>query len=103
MPTASVEAGKSLKLVCKNYSYSDAIGNIECPFNLKEGETLSLYYGDGSVADEVYLRDATDGCAIRLDRYTGEYYEVTTHEKTRILEAELPSWGDWGGWGGWGW
>ncbi len=103
LPTANIAPGKSIKLICKNYSYSDAIGNIECPFNLKEGETLSLYHGDGSLADEVYLRDATDGASIRLDRYTGEYYEVSTHVKTRILETEMPNrnWG--GGWGGWGW
>ena len=102
LPTATVKAGGKLKLVCKNYTYSDALGNIECPFSIKEGETVTLYNADGSVADEVFLRDATSGSAMKLDRFSGEYYEISMHTKSRILEAELPSWGNWGGWGGWG-
>ncbi|MBQ8623324.1 MAG: CotH kinase family protein [Oscillospiraceae bacterium] len=101
LPTATIAPGRTLKLVCKNYSYADAIGNIECPFNLKEGETVTLYDGAGEIIDEIFLRDGTDGSALKLNNFTGEYYEITTHEKTRILEAELPSW-NWGGWGGWG-
>lgn len=101
LPNATIEPGKTLKLVCPNYSYADALGCVECPFNLKEGETLSIYTQGGEIIDEVYLRDGNDGAAIKLDYLSGEYYEISVHEKTRILEAELPSWG-WGGWGGWG-
>lgn len=100
LPNATLKPGQTLKLVCPNYSYADAIGCVECPFNLKEGETVTLYTKGGEIIDEVYLRDGTDGAALKLDYLTGEYYEVSVHEKTRILEAELPT-RNWGGWGNW--
>lgn len=102
LPNATLKSGQTLKLVCPNYSYADALGCIECPFNLKEGETLTLYTQGGEIIDELYLRDGNDGAALKLDSVTGNYSEISVHEKSRIIETEIPTrnWG--GGWGGWG-
>lgn len=102
LPTATIAPGKTLKIICKNYRRNDAIGAIECPFSLKEGETVRLSNESHSIIREVVLRDAPSGSALRLDSFSGRYNAVTPYPKSRILEAELPSWGDWGGWGNWG-
>lgn len=101
IPAATIEPGRSLKLICKNYSRQDAIGSVECPFALKEGEVLTLCDSSGEVLSRLLLRDAADGTALKYNPYTDRYEAYTPYPKTRILEAELPSWGDWG-WGGWG-
>lgn len=98
LPTATLEPGESLKLICKNYSRSDAIGCVEIPFNLKEYETVYLLDENGETLESLFLRDGTDGSALVRDNFTGEYYEESVYPKERILEAELPSWGH-----GWGW
>ncbi len=102
IPTAEIEAGGTLKIICKNYSRSDALGCIECDFSLKEGETLVLTDSSGNTLRELYLRDAAAGSALKLDEISGNYIAYTPYPKARILEAELPSWGG-GGWGNWGW
>ena len=101
LPTAEIKAGRTLKIICKNYSRSDALGSIECDFSLKEGETLVLKDSTGKTVRELYLRDAAKNSALKLDEMSGEYVAYTPYPKTRILEAELPSWGNWGG--GWNW
>ncbi len=101
LPTTAIPAGKTLKIIGKNYSRPDAIGSVECGFNLKEGETLTLTSAEGEVLSRVELREAHRHTALRLDPYSGNYIEASCNYKDRILEAELPEW-NWGGWGGWG-
>lgn len=102
LPTVNLAPGQTLKIIGKNYSKMDALGTIECGFNLKEGETLTLRGADGEVLSEVELRAAHRCTALRYEPYSGKYIEVSCNYKDRILDAELPEW-DWGGWGGWGW
>lgn len=99
LPVAEIKPGKTLKIVCKNYSRNDALGSITCGFSLKEGETLKLLGENGNVIKEIYLRDAAKGSALRLDESSGRYAAVTPFPKQRTLDAELPSWGKHGGWG----
>ena len=101
LPTMNIPAGQTVKLICKNYTKSDALGSVECGFNLKEGETLTLKDSDGKTLSEIYLRDAHKKTALQLDPLSGKYIEISRNYKDRILEAELPEW-NWGGWGGWG-
>lgn len=106
LPTLNLGAGQTVKIIGKNYSKYDALGAIECGFNLKEGEILTLTSGDGNVASEVELRQAHRNTALRYDEMSRRYIEISCNYKDRILDAELPSWnwGGWGGgWGGWGW
>lgn len=104
IPAADIKPGASVKLVCKNYSRSDAYGCIECGFSLSEGETLTLTK-DGKPVRTLLLRDAAKNSALKLDTHTGRYIAFTPYPKARLLEAELPEfkWGGWGDWGGWGW
>lgn len=104
LPSAEIAPGRTLRIICKNYSKIDALGSIKCEFSLKEGETLILKNGTETVR-ELYLRDAASGSALRLDEISNKYSAFTPYPKERILEAELPSWGNWGwgDWGGWGW
>lgn len=99
LPVAEIKPGKTLKIICKNYSRNDALGSITCGFSLKEGETLRLIGSNGKVISEVYLRDAAKNSALRMDEMSGRYIAFTPYPKQRILEAELPTWN----WGGWGW
>ena len=104
LPTLNLEPGATVKLIGKNYSKMDAIGCIECGFNLKEGETVTLYGPDKEKMSEVELRLAHKKTALRYDGMTGGYREVSCGYNTRLLEAEIPefNWGNWGGGGGWG-
>lgn len=99
IPTTTIKAGRELKILCKNYSKSDAIGSIQCGFNLKEYETVYLYNGSGELIYELYLPDGSDNTVRKFNELTGTYYEATNETKSRILEAELPQRGNWGGWG----
>ncbi len=98
IPATTVKSGRSIRILGKNYSKSDALGNIECGFSLKEYETLTLYNSDGEVIQSVYLDDGTKGTVSVYDQVTDSWYEQTREPKTRILEAELPGWGGWGWW-----
>ena len=74
---------------------------MECGFNLREGETVTLYGDGGEVISEVLLRPAHRRTALRLDTYSGEtprYIEVSCNYKDRILPSEIPV-PDWGRWG----
>lgn len=102
LPTLTLGAGQTVKIIGKNYSKYDALGAIECGFNLKEGETLKLTDSEGNILSEVELRVAHKKTALRYDPFGGGYFEVSCGYKDRTLEAELPTW-DWGNWGGWGW
>ena len=101
LPTTTIPAGGTLKLIGKNYTRPDAIGTVECGYNLKEGETVTLTSSEGEELSRVELRQAHKRTALRLDPYGGRYIEVSCNYKDRLLEAELPEW-NWGGWGGWG-
>ena len=109
LPTLNLAAGQTIKIIGKNYAKLDALGSIECGFNLKEGEVVTLTDGEKNVLSTVELRAAHKNTALRYEPYSGEYIEISCNIKDRILDAELPTWnwggwgnwGDWGGWGGW--
>ncbi len=103
IPTTTIKKGASIRILGKNYSKSDAIGNIECGFSLKEFETVTLFDGSGREVQSIYLGEGTKNTVSVYDYVTDSWYERTNTPKDRLLEAELPSWGGWGGgWGG-GW
>ncbi len=102
LPVMNLAPGKTVKLIGKNYSRMDALGTVELGFNLKEGETVTLLDAERNVLGEVPLRVAHKRTSLLLDPFTGRYNEASCNYKTRILEAELPEWGNWGNWGG-GW
>ena len=96
LPTLNLAAGQSIKIIGKNYTKFDALGAVECDFNLKEGETVSLISQSGKELSSVFLRPAHRRTSLSLDPYTGLYNESPCSYKDRILEAELPQWGNWG-------
>ena len=101
LPVLNLAAGQSIKIIGKNYSKFDALGTVECGFNLREGETVTLYGDGGEVISEVLLRPAHRRTALRLDTYSVEtprYIEVSCNYKDRILPSEIPV-PDWGRWG----
>ena len=97
IPSMNLTPNAEVKLIGKNYSKMDALGCVELGFNLKEGETVTLKNSDGEIISEVTLRPAHRLTALRLDTYGSEYNEVSCNYKTRLLEAELPTfqWGNW--------
>ena len=108
LPTMTIPAGGTIKLIGKNYSRVDALGSVEMGFNLKEGEIVTLKNADGAVLSRVELREAHKRTSLLYDPYADRYIETSSNYKDRILDAELPTfdwgnWGNWGGgWGGWG-
>lgn len=101
LPTMTLPAGGTVRLIGKNYSSLDAIGSIEMGFNLKEGETVTLRSSSGEILSTVYLREAHKMTALLYDPYRNDYIETSSNYKDRILNAEIPvpNWGNWG----WGW
>ena len=99
LPVMNIKPGETVKIIGKNYSRPDALGTVECGFNLKEGETVTLKNSDGQIISEINLRIAHKRTALRLDPYNGSFYEVSCNYKSRILPAEIPvpAWG--GRWG----
>lgn len=105
LPTMTIPAGGTIKMIGKNYNRVDALGSVELGFNLKEGEVVTLRNANGEILSRVELRDAHKKTALLYEPYSGKYIETSSNYKDRILEAELPTW-DWGNWGwggGWGW
>lgn len=98
LPTVTLKAGGSAKVICENYSAKDTKGSIKCDFNLSEKETLSLRDGNGNTLFEMYLPKASKNTVRVYDFTESRWYEKTYETKSRILEAQLPE-ANWG----WGW
>lgn len=96
LPVMTIPAGGSVKLIGKNYSGLDALGSVEMSFNLKEGETVTLLQ-NGEPISALLLRPAHKRTALEFEPFTGRYIEVSSNYKTRLLEAELPTF-EWGRW-----
>lgn len=77
LPAKKVKAGETVTVYCKNYSEIEALGQPVTNFNVKEGETISLYRTDGTLVDSVVVPNLGSGDGIwQMDRYTGSFKEV---------------------------
>lgn len=77
LPAVTVSQGESILLYCKNYTGAEALGKPGVGFNLKEGETLSLYQRkNGELLQSIILPQlgSKDG-VYRMDVYSGEFRE----------------------------
>lgn len=99
IPTTTVKAHRTVKILGKNYNKADALGNITCGFSLKEFETVTLRNGEGELVQSVYLNEGTKNTVSVYDSVTDTWFERTREPKDRLIETELPGHGGWG----WGW
>ena len=77
LPASILEPGETVIIYCKNYSEVEALGKPVTNFNVKAGETVSLYRTSGELVDSVTVPLlGSDGGVWRKDIYTGEYREV---------------------------
>ncbi len=75
LPTIWLEPSQSQTLYCKNYTKFEALGQPGVNFNLKAGETVTLYH-DEEVIDRVVIPGlGSDDSVFRLNINTGEYQE----------------------------
>ena len=74
LPTMTLSAGEEITVYCKNYKKTDAIGGLSAPFSLKEGEIVSLLYGNKMIED-ILLPEAVDSTAYVRDFISGEFFE----------------------------
>ncbi len=76
LPSIVVEPGQSVIVYCENYAGAEAIGKPACNFNIKAGETIHLSCGRLLQQVKVPRLGTRDG-VLRLDVYSGEFYEKT--------------------------
>lgn len=76
LPALNIGAGESMIIYCKDYIGMEALGKPGVNFNLKEGETVSLYGKGGELIQSVDVPKlgSRDG-VYRMDRYTGMFWE----------------------------
>lgn len=78
LPPVRLAPGESVTVYCKNYFHIDALGKPGINFNLKAGETLRLFSGDGTLLQSVDVPQLSGGDNIyRMDPYSGIFYEET--------------------------
>lgn len=78
LPPVRLAPGESVTVYCKNYFHIDALGKPGINFNLKAGETLRLFSGDGTLLQSVDVPRLSSGDNIyRMDPYSGMFYEET--------------------------
>lgn len=77
LPAVTIEPGETVTVYCKGYSEVEALGKPVTNFNIKAGETVSLYRIDGSPVDSVPVPQlGSDEGVWRVDFATGEYKEM---------------------------
>lgn len=77
LPASILEPGETVIIYCKNYSEVEALGQPGTNFNIKAGETVSLYRTDGRLVDSVTVPQLGSGEGVwRMDMYTGSFREV---------------------------
>jgi len=77
LPASILLPGETKTVYCKNYAEVEALGQPGTNFNIKAGETVSLYRTDGTLIDAVMIPNLGSEKGIwRMDLYTGEFREV---------------------------
>ena len=77
MPKSIVMPGETIRIYCENYTESEALGQPGVNFSIKVGETISLYYADGSLVDSIEVSAlGSDRGVWQKDMYTGALKEV---------------------------
>jgi len=61
LPKIRLDPGESRVFVCAGYAHVNAIGQLQTNFNLKEGETLTLYAADNSIIHSFFLGECSNG------------------------------------------
>lgn len=81
LPDSIIKPGETVTVYCKNYGKLEALGKPMTNFNIKAGETVSLYGADGSVVDAVAVPELGSSEGVwRVDFATGEYKEKIISE-----------------------
>lgn len=75
LPARILEGGKSIKILGESNQESTSKGMLRAGFNLKDGETVSLYY-KGELLDRVKIPDLMDGSKYVRDLLTMKFKEV---------------------------
>lgn len=76
LPGIAVKSGETIRIYGKSYTGAEALGCPGVNFNIKEGETVSLYRKDGVLCNEVELpKLGTPEGVYRIDVYTGTFRE----------------------------
>jgi len=77
LPKSIVMPGETIRIYCENYTESEALGQPGVNFSIKVGETISLYYADGSLVDSIEVSAlGSDRGVWQKDMYTGALKEV---------------------------
>lgn len=75
LPARQLRGGKSLKILGESNQEATDVGMIRAGFNLKDGETVGLYF-KGELIDEVKIPDLKDGSVYTRDLLTMKFSEV---------------------------
>ncbi len=74
LPSRILRSGESLKIIGESNREIPSKGMIRAGFNLKDGETVTLYL-DGEIVDEVTIPDLEKGSIYRRDMGTLRFFE----------------------------
>lgn len=80
VPTQVLEPGESMRMVGKNNSNPDSVGQFALNFDLKEGEVLTLYHRR-KLVDEVTVPDLSEDGIYVKDFGRGRFIEHKKQEK----------------------
>lgn len=81
LPGISIEAGATVRIYCENYTGMEALGEPCVNFDLKEGETLSLYRNGQVQLQTINVPGlGTEDGIFKMDMETGEFWEVRAEE-----------------------
>lgn len=77
LPSAVIAPGETITVYCRNYAEAEALGQPAANFNIKAGETVSLYRNDGTQVDSVTMPQLGSEKGIwRRNLHTGLFKEV---------------------------
>ena len=77
LPARVLQPGETLTIYCRNYAEIEALGQPVTNFNVKAGETVSLYGAGGRLIDSVTVPELGSSEGIwQRDMYTGSFREV---------------------------
>ena len=75
LPSITVAPGESITIYCENYAGLDAFGKPGINFNIRVGETISLYKSEICVS-EVQVPDlGSENSIFQINPYTGKFQE----------------------------
>ena len=77
LPETILAPGEALIIYCKNYTETEVLGKPVTNFNIKTGETVSLYRTSGELIDSVEVPQLGSNEGVwQMDKYSGEFKEI---------------------------